>query len=360
MKQTSELKLNYYPGVLWNTPVFGKNRSVVASNIYEKDAELEYVGNSVTNLKTDLLSSEVYKANIFEIILLKYLPIAFVIFIGFNVNLFYPSMVGMTIACLVYLAFYQIKRRISTFFGYVFLASLFLTYIFMFVDNFNLFLQFNINNIGNYVIQYFLFLWLFEKLFIDIYSLNFMDVYKIKKLTLGYFQINDEVVRSLKQKKEAVAKKLFTFSLLVVAACTFILGGVDLINKVAASGEAQKQILLQEKNERKIIQTRNASALKELLNQQSKEIGINKHNTKEQIALLEDDFETYVRTQPIAYERLRINLSTQLLNIKTGETISPARAGVVRSWVQNYKGVYRWHYEPTKGQVFVIMNTKAR
>ena len=352
--------INWYPGVLWDTPVFGRNKNFVPSNLYEKEAEIEFAGDVATHIKTDLISSEVARANVFEVILLKYLPLLLFIYIGFNVNLFYPSMVGLCIASLVYLAFYQIKRRVSTFFAYVFLASAFLTYIFMFANNFTQFLQFNINNIGNYVIQYFIFLWILERLFIDIFSLNFMNVYKIKKLTLSYMQLNNESVVQIRTEKQKAARRVFAIFLLVLAGFTFLMGGVDLMNKVAASSVAQEKILLQEKNERKIIQSRNASALKALLNQQSKEIGINKHGSKKQMELLEDDFEKYVRTQPIAYERLRLNLTTKLLNIKTGETINPARAGVVRSWVQNYKGVYRWHYEPIPGQIYVVMNTKAR
>lgn len=352
---------NFYPAVLWNTSVYGKSKKVVASNLYEKEADVEFENGVATRIKTDLISSEVSKAFLLEIVLLKYVPLILLIWFAFNVNLYYPSMVGLGLASIVYLGFYWVKKRVSTFFAYVFLASLFLTYISMFVSNFSEFLFFNINNIGNYVIQYFVALWLIERLFIDIYSLNFMNVYKIKNLFLTYFQIVDDEISSFKEKRISSAKKVFVGLLILTIVFTGIVGGFDFVSKILASNVAQQEILVKEKNERKIIQSRNARALKQLLDQQAKELGINKHNTKEQLALMEDDFDKYVKTQPIAYERLRLNITTTLLNIKTGETISPLNAGVVRSWIQNYKGVYRWHYYDSKSkQTYVVMNTKAR
>ena len=265
--------------LLWNTWVLGsKNRALTKTNFYEKEVDVDTDGSGeITSVKSDLLESAVRKANIFEILIIKYLGIGVFILLFLNLNLYYVSMVGLFLGATAYLLYGQVKKYVSDFFGNFLLLVLFIVYIaglLLFpADSFDL----KVNWIVNYSVQYFLWLFLFERVFIDIFTLDFKKWYKLEKITLTYFKINDDNEKNLYANRVTVAKKFFTGFLFIIMSVSLFLGGVDLATKILVKNEAENRVLTKTKDERKILQKRNAEALNMLLESQSKELGIRVH-----------------------------------------------------------------------------------
>lgn len=358
--------INFYPMLLWNTWVLGnKNRALTKTNFYEKEVEVNTDGSGeISSVKSDLLESAVRKANIFEVLIIKYLPIVVFTVLFLNLNLYYVSMVGLFLGTTAYLLYGQVKKYISEFFGNFMLLSLFIVYIVVLllfpIDSFDL----KVNWIVNYSVQYFLWIYMFERVFIDIYSLDFTKWYKLEKSTLTYFKINDNDEKDIYANSVSVAKKFFTGFLFVIMSVSLFLGGVDLATKILVKNEAENRVLTKTKDERKILQKRNAEALNMLLESQSKELGIRVH-TKDDLALLHSDFEKYIKTKPIAYELVRVGKNNKLVNLKDGKEFKINFGNkshlLFKCWVMMYPkdGVYRW-YLKYKGETLVIMNIKAR
>lgn len=349
---------------LWNTRVFGvKNRELTKTNLYNKEIELGEQGDgTITSIKSDVIASTVQKANVFEVIVVKYLAIALFTWLLFNISLYYVSMAGLFLGIFAYLGFFTLKKKVSTFFAYFFLLVLFAVYIvgmFLFPQET---LKYKFNWIVNYSIQYFLWIYLFEKVAIDIFTYDFTKWYKIDKLTLTYFKINDENEGRVFEKKSLIIKKIYTIVLAVLMILSFLFGAGDLVGKINLDNAVESRILSENNNEMAVIKNKNARALKAMLEKKSQELKIIAH-TKKDMDLLMDDFDKYVQTGVISYEKLRIDSSNKFVDANNGKPVTiifNKPYYVVKTWVKKYKdGIYRWHFANNK-KIFVVINEKAR
>jgi|GEM_PF-6656217 len=353
---------NYYPLLLWNMRVFGsKKREITPTNLVVKEADVEFDGSGlVTSVKTDLVESGATKANVFEIVILKYLPIAALVFLLFNINLYYISMVGLFIGSFTYLGFLTIQKRVSAFFAYFFLLCSFFFYFAIIAAFPSESLTYKVNWIVNYALQYFLWLWLFEKVVIDIGMLDFMKWYKVDKFSTRYFKFVDE--KPLVSWSSDLIRKIYYGFIVVVMIFALFIGGSDLGMKIVSDMEVKEKILIEDKNERAILQDKNARALKKLIIEQSNELKVKVH-TDEDLELLERDFNKYIQNEVIAYELLQITPGSKFVEEDTGEAVEiefKRPYYLVKSWVKRYKdGAYRWHFA-YRGKVLVITNAKAR
>lgn len=366
MFEKHKILVNYYLGVLWNTWVFGaKHRELAKSNLYYKEVELGRDGH-VVSIKSDLIESGVSKANIFEIIVLKYLFIALFAYLLFNMNLYYTSMLGLFVGSFAYIGFYQLKKRVSDFFAWFFMLVLFCVYMFLFIGFPTWSFEHKLNWVINYSIQYFLWLYLFERVFIDIYTGDYKKWYKVDGLKLTYFKLVDDGDTKDFEDKAKVGKRYFLFVTIIMMCIGLFFGGTDLAMKMYVSQEAQKVAMLKNNDELGIIGKKNADAMKRKLLAQSRELGIVAH-TEDDLKLLDSNFDEYIKTKVIAYENVRISASNTFIDEVTGQNImiqfSQQRPFyIVRAWVKMYKdGVYRWHFNSSDGKkVIVITNVKAR
>jgi hypothetical protein len=363
-KIKKKIVTNFYSCVLWNTRVFGsKNRELTPTNFYEKEVEVEQTGvGEILSIKSDLIQSGVQKANPFEVGILKYLLLAVFAYIFFKPNLYYVSMTGMCVGAFAYLGFYQIKKRVSTFFAYFFLLILFVIYMSVFALYPAQSVEYKVNWMINYSVQYFLWFFLFERVFIDLYTLDFLKWYKIDKLFMTYFKVIDKESISLYESKKKQAQKIFTFFLIGVFFLSLFFGGVNLTTRIVIDQKAKVKILINNGNEKEILRQKNSEALLQILESQSKELGIRVH-TKDDIELLRHDFKKYLNVGVIAYEEVRISSGNTFEDISTNQRVFikfQKPYYIVRAWVKKYSDdQYRWHFK-YDDKIFVIMNTKAR
>lgn len=355
---------NFYPLILWDIRVFGsKNKEETSSNLHFKEAYIEFDGNGIaTSIKTNLVESSVSRGNYFEIAILKYLPIGILVFFLFDINLYYISMTGFFIGAFTYLVFFTLKKKSSAFFAYFFLLLSFFVYLgIMFAFPLET-LKYKINWIVNYAVQYFLWLWVFEKVVMDIGTLDCMKWYKVDKFSTRYFKFNGSSEKRDIIGKSRIISNGFRIFILIIMFFTLFFGGVDLATKIDNDLKAKDKILVQDKNEREILRKKNARALKSLLESQSRKVGIKVHTDKD-FELLENDFKSYIDTGVIAYELLQITPSSEFIEEASGRKIKIGFERpyyLVKSWVKKYKdGIFRWHFI-FKGKVLVITNAKAR
>ena len=260
MFKNEKVLINYYSGVLWDTWVVGaKHRELTKSNFYEKEVGISRDSSGdIVSIKSDLVESRVRQANIFEVGILKYLFIAIFAWFLFNINLYYTSMLGLFIGSFAYIGFYQLKQRVSDFFAWFFLFVIFSVYLFLFIGFPAFAFEHKLNWIINYSIQYFLWLYLFERVFIDIYTMDFKKWYKIESLNLAYFKMsNEEDVKDFDLKSE-VAKNLFlSFTILVMSVGLFF-GGVDMWMKINTAKKADEILMTKNNDEIGVVSKKNS------------------------------------------------------------------------------------------------------
>jgi len=349
---------NFYPAILWDIPVFGRKKEV-DSGLYYKTVGVD---EKFTQIKSDLIESGLSSASVFEIGVLKYLaPLLFVAFI-FSVNLYYPSMLGLMSASILYVTYYLIKDKGSDFFANFFLLSVFLIYLFSYFTNYIFLSKLHISGIASYSVQYFILFFILERVFSDIYLLGFKGWKKVDKAKLSYVKIIDEGFEAKEKRGKRVFRRWFFGFLGIVALLSFILGGAEFYNKIMILSTIEERIEKQTQLESEVLRLKDSKILEERLRAQAKVLGIK--IPKSDLELLKKDFNKYVDTRPISYEKVRINSSTKMVNARDGSPFnldfSVRKFIAPICMVKKYKdGKFRWHFVYDKQEV-VIINVEAR
>ncbi|MCK9532671.1 MAG: hypothetical protein M0R77_19465 [Gammaproteobacteria bacterium] len=356
--QKVNILTNFYPAVLWDVPVFG-NKKEVKSGLYKKRVESD---EKFTQIKSDLIESGLSSASVFEVGVLKYLPPFLFLALIFSVNLYYPSMLGLMSASLAYIAYYVIKDKVSDFFANLFLFALFVFFIVLYASNYLLFSKLHINGVASYSIQYFVMFYILERVLVDIYLLGFKGWKKVDKANLSYVKIVDDNLEAKEKRGREVFRRWFFGFLGVVALLSFILGGAEFYNKVMIVTTIEKKLEKDEKTESEVLRLKSSKILEERLINQSKILKFKIPNSD--IELLREDFDKYVATRPIAYEKVVINSTIQMVRARDGSPFkldfSTKKFIAPVCFVKKYKdGKFRWHFMYSKQEV-VIMNTEAR
>jgi len=346
---------NLYPGVLWDTWVMDKN---IKSNLYKKEVEID---EKFTHLKSDLNESNLSRVTPVEYLIMKYLPIVIGMYLIFSVNLYYPSMLGMMVASILYPTYYIFKNKFNAFFANLFLMVLLIVFIISYVQNYSYFSELKIGAIVNYSFQYLIMLYLLERVFINIAIEDTKGWKKIDSLTLRYVKIfNKDKAASDEIKKKTYRKWYFGF-LGFIAVITFILGGVEFYNKYRLHQKAQEIASSEIKQEKKVLRIKNSKVMKYRLENQAKKFGFTL--PKKDVELLENDFEKYVETRPIAYEIVRLTRGNEIVRARDGVKVnidfSRKKHLTTLTFVQKYKGEYRWHFRYNK-ETCVVVNSVAR
>lgn len=355
--------VNFYPFLLWNTRVFGNIRNYVKSNLYERSAEIERLNDNEYKLKTDFVESVATRANSIEYLFIKYVPAFFVLWLLFNMNLYYVSQMGLFLASIAYIGFFLLKERNLAFFGWLYIVGLFGLYIFLFSIYPKSFVELKGNWVVNYALQYFALFYVLESVLEAIFTERLKDTYKIQKYYANYFVFNNEEIKTENYLIKKKVKKYFKFFLGLVASVGLLFGGIDVAYKIKAKEAAVKKILTETQNEAEIIKERNAEALIELLNQKSEEVGIRVH-TKEDIEMIRDDFDKYKRVGIISYGTVAFSKDNKVVEIDSEKRVyfgfKKTNYIYKKAWVKRYKdGFYRWHFK-NAGKIYVITDIKAR
>ncbi|MDD2448448.1 MAG: hypothetical protein PHS42_03670 [Sulfurimonas sp.] len=348
---------NYYPAILWDIPVFGLKREV-KSNLYKKEIATD---ENFTYIKSDLVESGLSTASMAEIWVLKYLPIVLAMYVLFSVNMYYPSMLGLSLASLFYAAYSIVKIKGSEFFANLGLFIFSITYIILYIAYFRELQGLKINAIINYAIQYSLMIFMFEKLVMDILLQKYKGWKKVDKVNLSYvklFSAEDEK----RDKALLIEYRKYFFGFLgTLAILTFILGGGEFYKKVMIKSLVETKIMAEDKNEKAILNQKSAKAMEERLLNQAKNLGIKISGSD--IELLRTDFDKYIETRPIAYELVRVNENQEIAKASDGSEINidfrDRRFITIPTFVQLNNGVYRWHFI-YRGVVCIISNATAR
>lgn len=349
---------NFYPAVLWDIPVF-RNRDGVKSGLYKKIVESD---ENFTQIKSDLIESGLSSASVFEIWVIKYLPAFLLMAFIFSVNLYYPSMLGLMSASLLYIAYYVIRDKGSVFFANFFLLSIFVVFIISYISNYLIFSKLHINSIASYTVQYFIVIFILERVLADVYAFGFKGWKKVDKVNLGYVKIYDKNTEMIAKNKKSIFRKYFFGFLGVLAVVTFILGGVEFYNKVMILSTIEAKIKQDTKTETEVLAVKNAKILEERLLNQAKILKFK--IPKNDIELLREDFDKYVESRPIAYEKVVINQSAQMVHVRDGSPFtldfSTKKFIAPICFVKKFKdGKFRWHFIYNKQEV-VVMNVEAR
>ena len=355
--------VNFYPFVLWNTRVYGRVRQFVQSNLYQREVEFEQINDNEVHVKSDFVDGPAKKANAFEYLLIKYLPAALLVYLLFNINLYYVSQVGLMLASVAYVGFFVLRERDMKFFGWLYLVSLFLLYILLFSIYPKSFVELKGNWIINYAVQYFVLFYVVQAVLENVFTERLKSTYKIQKYYATYFVLNSDDIKESKEIMKWKVKRYFKWFLGVVFLIGAFFGGLDIAYKIAATKAAQKKILTESRNEAEILRQRNAGALLELLEKQSKEVGIKVH-TKEDIELLKSDFDEYKRVGVISYGTVAFSKNNKVIEMDTGKQVyfgfKKRNQIYKKAWVKLYKdGYYRWHFK-NAGKIYVITDVKAR
>lgn len=349
---------NFYPAVLWDIPVF-RNRDGVKSGLYKKIVESD---ENFTQIKSDLIESGLSSASVFEIWVVKYLPAVLLMAFVFSANLYYPSMLGLMSASLLYIAYYVIRDKGSAFFANFFLLSLFVIFIISYISNYLIFSKLHINGVASYTVQYFIVIFILERVLADIYSSGFKGWKKVDKVNLGYVKIYDESREIIAKNKKSIFRKYFFGFLGVLAVVTFILGGVEFYNKVMILSTVEQKIQKDTKTESEVLRLKSAKILEERLLNQSKILKF--QIPKSDIELLREDFDKYVESRPIAYEKVVINTSAKMVYVRDGSPFiidftSKKFIAPICMVKKSKDGKFRWHFIYNKQEV-VVMNVEAR
>lgn len=354
--QKIKILVNNLPAFLWRVPLKSGN------NIYEKDGEIDNLEDP-SSLKTDVIDEPISGASAYEIVLIKYIPALLLVYSLIYLNTYYPSMIGLGIASLIFVILDFLKNKYSLQTGIIGFVLIFACYISFVYLNYNFVINYNIGSISNYVIQYLIYLFILKAVFVDVLAKEYLGLYKIKGVLFRYVRIASKEYVAINQILSSKYKKVGNWIILAIGILSLVIGGSGLAYKVLVDKEAEKKILAKQTNDTMLINSKNATALLEKLDKEAKVVGLTPfHQTPESKALLERSFNDYLDIGIIGYEVVRISGRTNIIAVQDGEKlVIPGKDKYydLKTYIKRYKGDYRWHFL-YKNKEFVIMQTKAR
>ena len=366
-----QIETNFYGWILWNFALLISNHSdvveketdgVSSSNMYIKSGEVDDV-SSPTVLKTNRLNSSVSKVSFLQVALMKYLfPLIF-IYMFIYINTYYPSMVGLCFASLTYIFYWQLVRRFGFMYGNFLIVSIIVSYWYYIVSDFDGAIHFNLSSILNYAVQYFIYIFILESVFVDIFTSRHKNLYSIKDVAGGFFSILNEEKVNLIEKSKKRARIIFTAFLGLLAAFSFVLGGTDLWYEIDTRNAVKAKALKKFQSEQKIIDLENYEVLKQRLDSESKSVGINYHSGKASLDLMKKDLDKYKKHGVVGYDKVRITRTTKIMRLEDKNIIPLTKMKVnyfiKPAYVKMYESKYRWHFM-LNDKVHLVMNATAR
>lgn len=365
-----KIETNFYGWILWNIPLLWRSHNTIvekesaglsSSNVYVKSAEVDCVDNA-SKLVTNHISSPVKKIGFMQIALLKYLLPLIAIYMFMYMNLYYPSMVGLCIASVTYLIFWQLVRRVNMLLAVSFIVTGLSLYIYFVINNFNTAIDTNLSSILNYALQYMAYLYILEAIFIDLLINRVKSTYKVINASGSYFSILDEN-KSLIDSRKKIGRRVFVSFLGFVAVISFILGGVDLLHEIDLKDKIEKKALAKQKEQKGIQDIKDFEVFKSRLDKRAKEVGINYHSGTASLKLMKKDLDSYKKNGVVGYDKIRVTRTNKILRLKDKKIIPLTKMKVSYfikpSYIKMYEGDYRWHFL-LNGKVHIVMNSTAR
>ena len=316
------IKANKIPAFLW-----GRNNIKVAQT-----DDLEFPAR----VKTDIADVEVYRANIIEIIILKYVSILFLIYVSFNINTYYVSMIGLATASVLYTLFYFTYSKFGKQGLYIVMLPFPILYLTASFSYFELATEFNFGFIFNYTIQYLASFWLLEKVYRDILKGGSKNYYKVKDRWFRYVIVKSDISEFENYEKQdmpGVAKLIMFLTLFVFLFFGAVFGASQVRDKIVIREAVTEYV----KNLNEYGRDK-----KLLLDKEAELVGMEKYHNKIQGIQ--------------GYERIQVTNDTELLNIDTNETIVTKGKEIV--FPAYIKDGY-WHIVENN-HTFRILTTKAK
>jgi len=251
-----------------------QTRALLLFNVVTKEAQVDDIDNP-TSIITDADKNQVSikKANILEIVSLKYGIILLLIYLSFNINLGYSSMLGLGTASLIYLVAVALKKFVGKTALYLFSAVITVVVIYLTWVIFEINVKYNIGFIINYMIQYLVSFFIFHMIITDIFNEGYRNYYKATNRWFRWLKISKTKEAFSKVNKNVKkANIIFFISISLIGMYSLFVGSVDIYQMQTREIQIKQKIKEYKKKEEK----RKLSKQYQKLNQRLKDLGVKK------------------------------------------------------------------------------------
>jgi hypothetical protein len=303
-----------------------------------KEGEVDSIENPTT-VKTEIAEVNVQKANIFEILFLKYGIYFGLIYLLFNVNTYYVSMLGMAISISLYTIYYILYKNFGKRVLQLTLTPLPILYLLVTVIWFKDTTTYNLDFVFNYIFQYTASVFVIHKIVIDIAIQGYEGYYRAEGKYLRY-------VRFAKTAEEfETPAKLNKWLLYIFYSVTILIFIIS--TTIGVDGLLQKHVIEQKKAE--LSKNLNTEDLKHIkyLDDKADQLGMPRYH--ENIKGIQD------------YEEIELNTGTLLkVTYRDGTSKTSTYKNKTRK-IKTYIKDDRWNFMITgSDNIYTVMNIRAR